>query len=76
MSTFDILLELFHKIFEDEIDTKDITPDSNLKTDLGMKSIGMLYMAMAIEERFKIRFNNEDFEKITTVRDIIDRIEQ
>ena len=47
--------------FEGEIDTNGITLSSSLKDDIGINSIGMLYMAMALEEEFSIKFTNEDF---------------
>ena len=40
-----------------------------------INSIGMLYMAMAIEEEFGIKFQNEDLTKLTTVGDVIACIE-
>ena len=38
-------------------------------------SIGLLYMAMAVEEEFGIKFKNEDFAAIRTVGDVIACIE-
>lgn len=75
MEIFDKLLELFEAVFEGDVDTTKVTRESRLVEDLDMQSIGMLYMALAIEEEFGVKFNNDDFTKIKTVEDIISKIE-
>ncbi len=74
-STLSKLTELFKNVFENEIELKDINEDSRLIEDLGMNSIGLLYMAMAVEEEFSISFKNEDFAELHTVGDVIRKIE-
>lgn len=76
MNTYERLLNVFSAVFENELDTSNITPNSNLREDIKINSIGVLYMALAIEEEFNIKFSNEDFPKIATVADVIDVIEQ
>lgn len=49
---------------------------SNLRTDLGLASIGMLYLIIAIEQKFNIRFENVSMGDFETVGDVIDFIEQ
>ena len=44
--------------------------------DIGMKSIAMLYMAMAIEGEFNVSLTNEDLPKMQTVGDIMKLIEE
>ncbi len=75
-STFSKLTELFESVFENEIDLKDISEESRLIEDLGMNSIGLLYMAMAVEEEFSVSFKNEDFTLLHTVGDVIRKIEE
>ena len=76
MSTFERLLEVCGAVFEGEIDVDSITPESNLHDDINMNSIGLLYMAMAIEEEFGVRFTNDDYVNITTISDVVDIIEK
>ena len=76
MSTFERLLKVFKAVFEDEIDTSKLSENANLRDEVGINSIGMLYMAMALEEEFNIKFVNEDFAKIETVADVISVIEE
>ena len=75
MDVFEKLVELFKKVFEGDVDVSNVNRDSRLVEDLGMQSIGMLYMALAIEEEFGVKFHNDDFAKIKTVEDIINKIE-
>lgn len=76
MNTFDRLIKIFNDVFEDDIDVDSVTPESSLREDVGINSIGMLYMAMAIEEEFGVKFNNDDFIGINTVGDVISCIEK
>ena len=75
MNTFERLVKVCSTVFEDDVDTSVITPDTSLQKDLGISSIGMLYMAMALEEEFSIKFSNEDLMKLCTVADVIACIE-
>lgn len=53
-----------------------VTEDTRIMQDLGLSSIGMLYIAIAIEEEFKIRFDNVGISDFKTVRDIVDYVEK
>lgn len=75
MSTFERLIKVFNTVFEDEVDASAINDNTALQKDLGISSIGMLYMAMALEEEFSIKFSNEDLMKLGTVADVIACIE-
>ena len=75
MNTFERLIKVFHAVFENEVDTGTVTMEASLREDVGINSIGMLYMAMALEEEFGIKFQNEDFAGIKTVGDVIACIE-
>lgn len=76
MSTFERLIKVFKAVFEDEIDISSLSENASLRDEVGINSIGMLYMAMALEEEFNIKFVNEDFQKIQTVSDVISIIEE
>lgn len=56
-----------------EIDS--ITEDSNLLKDIGIDSLSMLLMALAIEEKFSLKFENLD-RPFNTVGEVIDHIEK
>jgi acyl carrier protein len=71
MNTFEKLKNVCAAVFEGEIDISAITPDSSLRNDIGINSIGILYMALAIEEEFGIKFTNDDFVDISKVSDVV-----
>lgn len=49
---------------------------SNLSTDLGLNSVGLLYLVIAIEEFFGIQFDDVSFGDFQTVGDVVDYIEK
>ncbi|MBR2865030.1 MAG: acyl carrier protein [Clostridia bacterium] len=71
MNTFERLKQVCAAVFEGEIDISAITPESSLREDIGINSIGILYMALAIEEEFGIKFTNDDFVDILKVSDVV-----
>ena len=75
MNTFERLIKVFNTVFEDEISTADLKESASLREDMGINSIGMLYMAIALEEEFGIKFTNEDLQSLNTVADVIGCIE-
>ena len=75
MVTVEELKDMFVKIFGDDIDVSDFNENSDLRKDVKMTSISFLYMAMVLEERYSVHFTNDDFPKITTVKDVIELVE-
>ena len=76
MNTYEKLISVCTAVFDGEVDLTAVTADANLREDLGINSIGILYMALAIEEEFGIKFVNEDFAGIQTVQDVVDLVEK
>jgi len=75
MITIDELKELFSTVFGQEIDVSKLDENADLIKDVGMNSISFLYMATMLEEKYSIQFENEDFVKLATVKDVIDVVE-
>lgn len=50
--------------------------EDRLNEDLGLNSVGILYVVVAIEEFFDIQFQGVGFGDFKTVKDVIDYIEQ
>ena len=75
MNNLEKLIELFANVFEGDVQTDGITEQTRLVEDLELNSIGLLYMALAVEENFGVKFNNDDFVNICTVQDVLDKIE-
>ena len=76
MDTLERLKKLLSEVYDGEIDTTNITVETRVVEDIGMKSIAMLYMAMAIEGEFGVSLTNEDLPKMRTVGDIMKLVEE
>ncbi len=59
-----------------DIDINDVVLDASLIDDLGADSLTVVELVMTMEEEFDIEVNDEDVEKLITVRDIIQFIEE
>ena len=55
---------------------RNCTEESDLNTDLGLNSVGILFIVIAIEEMFAIVFENVSFGDFKTVGDVLDYIER
>ena len=58
-----------------EVTDDDFSESLTLTTDIGLSSVGVLYVVIAIEEFFSIRFDNVGFADFKTVGDVINYIE-
>lgn len=58
-----------------QIDNESFHDSLNLVSDIGLSSVGVLYVVIAIEEFFSIRFDNVGFADFKTVGDVVDYIE-
>ncbi len=54
---------------------ENCTENSRLVEDFGFTSIAVLYMIIAIEETFGVRFDNVGMAEFVTLKDVIDYIE-
>ena len=52
------------------------TEDTKLQTELGLTSVSMLYLVIAIEEEFGIRFEGVSASDFRTFGDVIDYVEK
>ena len=59
-----------------EIEQDLITPDSELADDLGLSSIDLVDLAMSIEDEFNIEVPDDLIEKVKTVGDVVNFIEE
>lgn len=57
------------------VETDKYTEDSKLVTELGLSSVNILYMVIAIEETFGIYFDNVGMSDFETIGDVVTYIE-
>ena len=56
------------------VEEDDVTLESSFIDDLGADSLDIVELIMALEEEFDLEIPDEDAEKITIVRDVVDYI--
>ncbi len=54
---------------------ENTTEESRLVEDVGLNSVGMLYLVIVIEESFQIKFENVGTATFDTIGKVIDYIE-
>lgn len=66
------------KIIMDQLDVgeDEVTPQASFVDDLGADSLDTVEMVMAFEEEFSIEIPDDDAEKIKTVQDAVEYINQ
>lgn len=58
------------------VDKADITLEADLNDDLGADSLDAVELIMAIEDEFEISVSDDVAQKLKTVKQIVDYIEQ
>ncbi len=58
------------------VNAEQITPEASFTEDLGADSLDTVELVMDLEEQFNITIPEEDQEKLRTVQDAIDYLEQ
>jgi acyl carrier protein len=66
------------KIIVDQlgVDESEVVPGASFVEDLNADSLDLVELIMSLEEEFKIQISDEDAEKITTVQEAQDYIEE
>lgn len=57
-------------------DTKEITPESSLQSDLKLNSLDVVNIIVEFEDMFDISISDDEIMKIVRVRDIVDCLER
>lgn len=61
-------------IVKPKLDITSVTPESSLTTDLGIDSLSMMLLSLAVEEKYKFQFDNAATFK--TVGDVCSYVER
>ena len=76
MSRTEIIQKL-RELLEDTLGTsRELREEQRLMEDLGLSSVDMLYLIIATEETFGIRFENLGIRDLQTVGAVADYIEE
>lgn len=70
--------ERLKKIVVDQlgVDENEVVPNASFVEDLNADSLDLVELIMSLEEEFKLQISDEDAEKITTVQEAEDYIEE
>jgi len=58
------------------VDAADVTPEKSFVEDLNADSLDLTELIMTFEERFGFEISEEDAEKLKTINDVIEYIQQ
>jgi acyl carrier protein len=70
--------ERLKKIVVDQlgVDESEVVPSASFVEDLNADSLDLVELIMSLEEEFKLQISDEDAEKITTIQEAEDYIEE
>ena len=74
----DTVFERLKKIIVDQlgVDESEVVPSASFVEDLNADSLDLVELIMSLEEEFGLQISDEDAEKITTVGEAEDYIEE
>lgn len=58
------------------VEANQITPEASMTDDLGADSLDQVELVMALEEEFNVTISDDDADKIATVQDAINYINE
>ena len=72
------MLEQIKQVLVDALDIDEslITPEARLKEDLEIDSLAAVELSLELETEFDVQIEDEELEKLVTVQDIIDLINE
>lgn len=59
-----------------QIDADSITLDSTLSTDLGVNSLELAELVLAVEDQLGVEINEDDLHTFITVGDVVEYLEK
>lgn len=59
-----------------ELNDQDISLDSDIQKDLGADSLSVVELIMELEDTFNIEIPDEDAEKLRTLSDVVNFVEE
>ncbi|WP_085524007.1 acyl carrier protein [Tuberibacillus sp. Marseille-P3662] len=70
------ILPKIQKIVVDRLDVEEsaVKPEASFKDDLDADSLDVVELVMELEDEFDLEISDEDAEKIVTVGDVVDYI--
>jgi acyl carrier protein len=73
---FEKLKEVLKDSIDNDVNFDTITEDTRLIEDLGLNSVGIIFVVVSIEEAFNITFSDVGFNDFQNVKSVVDYIEK
>ncbi len=74
LEIFEKLKEIFHLVINRSTDLSNVTKEAKIVSDLGVSSVGLIYLMVAVEETFSIDLSDVTFSTFETIDDVIQYI--
>ncbi len=58
------------------VDLEEVVPEASFVDDLGADSLDLVELIMSMEEEFDVEISDEDAEKMVTVKDALEYVNQ
>lgn len=69
------IIEMAHELVP-ELESVELTEDSRINTDVNIDSFSMILLVTKVESFFDVHIPEEDWDKIQTVRQLTDKVEE
>ncbi|MDP1891159.1 MAG: acyl carrier protein [Gemmatimonadaceae bacterium] len=70
--TADEVMQEIQRICDAELQlARPVAPDLQLVRDLGLDSLGAMILAVGLEDRYRVRLNEQDAAALVTVADLV-----
>ena len=70
------LQHIFITVIDANKDFSNVTEETNIIKDLGVNSVGLIYLLMAIEETYDIDMSDVTFSTFEKIKDVIEYIQE
>ena len=71
----DKIISMAHELVPD-LQDKELTEDSRINTDVNIDSMSMILLVTKVESAFDVNIPEEEWDKIVTVRQLVDKVEE
>ncbi len=68
------LKAIFKMVVKSKVNVDDLNPNADIKLDLGIDSIGVVYIAISIEQEFGVELGDVSANTFKTVNDVVEYI--
>ena len=75
LEIIETLKKIFCTVIDENKDFSNVTEDTNIIKDLGVNSVGLIYLLMAIEETYDIDMSDVTISTFEKIGDVIAYIE-